>query len=202
MIRQTSPDSGVTDHVRDPRGLITQTTDARGIVTEYTHDAAGRRLTKSFPSAPAENVSYGYDATAGGNKGVGRLTSLTHEGGSIAFTYDARGKVTQEIRTIAGTALTIAYAYDAADRVSEMTYPSGRIVSLARDGMGRITGMTTRKTVADAPVTVASTITWKPLSTLLATLTHGNGLVATRTYTQDYELSRGFWGPGFWGHDT
>lgn len=89
-----------------------------------------------------------------------------------------------------GVAHTVAYAYDAADRVIETTYPSGRIVTLSRDGMGRITAVTSKKSSSDPAETVAAAITWQPLSALLATLTHGNGLVATRSYTQDYELSR------------
>ena len=42
--RRTSPDSGTTDDVRDLRGLVTQMTDGRTIVTNYTYDNAARRL--------------------------------------------------------------------------------------------------------------------------------------------------------------
>src|SRR5919109_4160188 len=57
VIRQTSPDTGITDYVREARGLITQMTDARGIVTQYAYDDAGRRTAKTFPTAPGENVT-------------------------------------------------------------------------------------------------------------------------------------------------
>jgi YD repeat-containing protein len=77
VIQETSPDMGTTVYVRDARGLVTQQTDGRGVVTDMTYDNAGRMLTKSFPAASAENVTYTYDSIAGGNKGVGRLTSAS-----------------------------------------------------------------------------------------------------------------------------
>jgi len=104
-------------------------TDARGIVTAYAYDNAGRMTGKSFPAAANENVAYTYDATTGGNVGKGRMTSMTDESGSTAYVYDARGNVLTETRTIAGQVYTVGYLYDLADRVSQITYPSGRIVA-------------------------------------------------------------------------
>ena len=122
-IRRTSPDTGITDYVYNEQGLITQMTDARGVVTDYTYDALGRMLTKSFPASTGENVTFTYDAVAGGNKGVGQLTGITDESGSTALTWDVRGNVTSDARTIGTQSYTTAYDHDAADRVSEITYP-------------------------------------------------------------------------------
>ena len=102
--RRTSPDSGITDYVYDARGLITQMTDARGLVTAYTYDNAGRMLTKGFPAAAAGNVSYTYDSVLSGNKGKGRMTSMTDESGSTAYVYDPRGNGLTETHVIAGQA--------------------------------------------------------------------------------------------------
>ena len=66
-----SPDAGTTTLLRDARGLVTQSTDGRGIVANMTYDNAGRLLTVSYPSATAENVTYTYDAIAGGQQGQG-----------------------------------------------------------------------------------------------------------------------------------
>ncbi len=49
--RRTSPDSGTTDYVRDERRLVTQMTDGRSVVTNFTYDNAGRILTKAFPAS-------------------------------------------------------------------------------------------------------------------------------------------------------
>ncbi len=189
-IRRSSPDSGVTDYVRDARGLETQMTDGRGIVTSMTYDNAGRNLTKSFPSAPAENITFVYDAIASGNKGKGRLTSTTHQGGSVAMVYDVRGNLVADTRVIGGRTYATSYAYDAADNLTLLTYPSGRQVEYLRDTMGRVTTVRTRKPSTGAWSNVASGIVYQPLSLNVKSFTHGNGLATTNTHTLDYELSR------------
>ena len=87
--------------MRDARGLATQITDGRGIVTTMTYDNAGRMKTKVYPAATAENVTYTYDNVVVPNKGKGRLTRVADQSGSIDFVYDARGNVVKETRTIA-----------------------------------------------------------------------------------------------------
>jgi YD repeat-containing protein len=62
------------------------------------------------------------------NKGKGRLTGITDQTGSTALVYDERGNVTKETRTIATKAHVVSYVYDLADRITQITYPSGRIV--------------------------------------------------------------------------
>jgi YD repeat-containing protein len=61
VIRETSPDAGVTTYVRDLRGLVTQMTDGRGVVSNMSYDNAGRLLTVAYPAAVAENMTYSYD---------------------------------------------------------------------------------------------------------------------------------------------
>lgn len=127
VIRETSPDAGVTATVRDQRGLATQVTDGRGVVVNMAYDTGGRLLSETYPASPTENVSYAYDSVAGGNKGVGRLTGVTDQSGSTALAYDALGRIASETRVIGARSYTTSYAYDAADHVSQITYPSGRI---------------------------------------------------------------------------
>lgn len=189
-IRRSSPDSGVTDYVRDARGLPTQMTDGRGIITNMTYDNAGRTLTRSFPSAPAENITFVYDAIAGGNRGKGRLTSTTHQGGSVAMVYDVRGNLVSDTRVIGARTYATGYAYDAADNLTLLTYPSGRQVEYLRDTMGRVTTVRTRKPATAAWSNIASGIVYQPLSLNVKSFTHGNGLATTNTHTIDYELSR------------
>ena len=69
-IQETSPDRGTTVYVRDAAGNVTRRTDA-------SFDALDRQLALTFPATPALNRGFSYDATAGGNKGVGRLTGRT-----------------------------------------------------------------------------------------------------------------------------
>ena len=188
VLRRTSPDTGITDYVVNALGLTTQMTDARGIVTTYSYDDAGRMLTKTFPASASENVTYTWDGTAGGNKGTGRLTHIADHAGSTAITYDVRGNILSEVRTIASQAHTVAYSYDLADNVDTITYPSGRTVTYTRDATGQITGVTTRKSPTDPVVNLATGITWQPFGPLQG-FTHGNGLTHSKTFDNDYRLN-------------
>ena len=88
------------------------------------------------------------------------------------------------------TARTVTYLYNTADQVTQITYPSGRIVFYTRDTMGRISAVTTKKTSADPLVNIATAITYQPISRLVAGFTYGNALTYANTYTNDYELSQ------------
>jgi len=188
-IQEASPDAGTTVYVRDSRGLPTQMTDGRGIVTNMTYDNGGRLTSISYPSAVVENITYTYDSTTGGNKGLGRLTSLTDQSGSTSWTYDALGRVTSETRVIGTRSYATTYSYNAAGNLMGMVYPSGRIVTFTRNALGQVTSVVTQTNAQAAFETVASGIAWKPMSNLLAGMTHGNGVVTTANYDLDYRLT-------------
>ena len=216
VIRETSPDTGTTDYTYDARGLVTQIKDARNIVMNMTYDAAGRILTRSFPAATAENVSFAYDDATAGNKGKGRLTQITDQAGTSKFVYDVRGNLLSETRTIGTTAYTVSYSYDTADRLLTMTYPSGRIITYGRNADGKVISVTSKATDTATPVTLASNIKWQPMGgtdvfgqgnlgtatqisalpgdaalgqvDLLQSLTYGNGLILWKNFSLDNEL--------------
>jgi RHS repeat-associated protein len=188
VIQRTSPDTGTTVYTYNALGKPTQIVDGRGVVTNLSYDNAGRLLSKQYPANSVENVGYTWDSTAGGNYGVGRLTQITDASGSINWTYDAFGRITQERKITAGIAYTIGYAYDLENNVTQIAYPSGRIVTYSRDALGRITGVTTQQNASSAAVTLASGVTYMPFGPL-SSLTYGNGLTLTKTFTQDYLIS-------------
>ena len=64
-------------HRRQSAGNRTRQTDSRGVVTNFTYDALNRLTTITYPAATAENVTYQYDNTSNGNRGIGRLTGVT-----------------------------------------------------------------------------------------------------------------------------
>ncbi len=157
MKRETSPDSGNTDFVRDLRGLVTQKTDGRGIVTNMAYDNAGRIMTKTFPAASAEDVDYTYDSTASGNKGKGRLTKINDEPGSIDLKYDERGNVIREDRNVGGGANPVTYEFDLADQPYKVKLSVGAHRDLRRDSAGRINKVTTKQNSARRSVSRCST---------------------------------------------
>ena len=185
LIQEASADAGTTVNLYDAAGNLTQSTDARGVVVQYAYDALNRLTAITYPASPAENVTYTYDT---GTNGIGRLASISDASGSITFAYDDRGNVTAETRVIDGQSYATAYSFDLADKLTAMTYPSGRIVSYSRDALGRITQVTTQAD-ATAPVeTVASSMAYLPFGSANG-WTFGNGVVASHTYDQDYRLT-------------
>lgn len=188
IIQRTSPDSGTTVFVYNALGKPTQISDGRSIVTNLTYDNAGRLLTKQYPAATAENIAYTWDSTTSGNNGVGRITKIEDASGSVEWFYNALGQVTQEKKTTSLAVYTVEYTYDLDGKVTQITYPSGRLVNISRDSAGRISGITTKKGSGSLSVTLASSVVYLPLGPLTA-LTYGNGLTLSKTYTQDYLIS-------------
>jgi RHS repeat-associated protein len=187
LIQQSSPDTSVMVYMVDAADNRVQVTDAAGHVAQMTYDALNRLTSKTFPNDPAENITYRYDEPAAGF-GIGRLTSVTDEVGTTSYVYDARGNVVQEMRVDYGMTDVTVYAYDLADHVVQMTYPSGRIVTYTRDAMGRIADVATAANSAAVPVAVVSSATYEPFGPL-ASLSYGNNLNLSMQYDQDYQPS-------------
>ncbi len=184
ILQETSPDRGTTTYLYDARGLRTQRTDARGIVTNYSYDAAGRLTGKTFPASTTENVTYSWDSTAGGNKGKGRLTGMTDRTGTTAWTYDAKGRVTQEVRVIAGYSHTTSYIWNPDNQLTRLTYPSGRVVDYTYDAAGRVSAVTTRMNASAPIVGVAWWAEHMPFGAL-----RGAGLGNDLTWWRTFDLA-------------
>jgi RHS repeat-associated protein len=120
--------------------------------------------------------------------GIGRLTTVLGQNGNVVRTYDTLGQVSKETKVLDGVAYAVGYAYDRGGNVTQMTYPSGRIVSHSRDSMGRVAAVTTQANAASPVVTLASAATYYPFGPL-AGLTYGNGLVLSRAHTRDYRMN-------------
>ena len=187
VIQRASPDSGTTVYSYNALGKPVQITDARGIVTNLSYDNAGRLLTKQYPAATSENITFTWDSTSGGNKGKGRVTRIQDAAGTVEWTYNSLGQKVQEKKTTGAAIYTIGYGYDLDGNITRITYPSGRVVNYARDAIGRISGVTS--TTGAGTVTLADGVTWMP-SGSLQSLSYGNGLTQVRTYTQDYQIAQ------------
>jgi RHS repeat-associated protein len=183
VIQEVSPDRGTIVYVRDAAGNVTSETDARGVVTSYSYDALNRVTTQTYPADSSNNITYTYDATGGGNKGIGHLTGYSDESGSTALTYDERGNVTVKARTIGSQTYTTTYSYDLADKLTQAVYPSGRIVTYTYDAVGQMSAVGTTSGGTATPL--ASSVTYYPFGPLKH-IAYGNGLTGTFTYDTDY----------------
>ena len=180
LIQVASLDTGVTVYRYDAAGNRTQKVDAAGATTNATYDALNRVLTRTYPGDKAENVSFSYDQPGHGF-GIGRLTGMTDQLGSLSRSYDERGNLLAETRGARGRTATTAYAYDAASRPAAITYPSGTTVTYSRDAAGQVAGVATQAGV------VASGVTHLPFGPVNGFI-FGNGIADTRTFDLDYRM--------------
>ena len=126
------PDMGTWTYAYDVAGNLVRQTDARSQTICFFYDGLNRltgktyQMTTACPTSqpPTTAVSYTYDSTADGNKGVGRRTGMIDQSGNTSWVYDARGRVMKETRTIAGVSYVTDTGYDSADRATTLTYPA------------------------------------------------------------------------------
>lgn len=187
-IQQTSPDSGATVWYYDPDANVTGRVQAGINFSSATYDALDRPLTATYPSDSSLNVAYTYDQTGTHGSGIGHLTSLTDAVGSLDLTWNQRGQLTSNARTIASTAYTTGYTYESAGRLASITYPgSSWAVNYARDAAGQVSGITATQP-SHSPVNVATSIAHLPYGPVSG-FTYGNGVTDTRTYDLDYRAT-------------
>ena len=145
-----SPDTGNTNQTFDAAGNLLTRTDARGVVSTHTYDALGRpvRLEQTGPGVDAQVFNFNYDEIVGASAhGIGRLTSISGPATYARYTYDALGRVAQQLqRTEAVVSMgsgpvqlvvnqhTTAYGYDAGGNIASIILPSGRLITYARSG--------------------------------------------------------------------
>jgi RHS repeat-associated protein len=186
IIQRISPDTGKTIYTYDLAGNLIQRVDATGAVANYTYDALDRVLTTTYPADSTENVTYSYDQSGHGF-GIGRLTSVTDAVGTLSRSHDERGNVLTEIRVHGAATLVISTNYDKASRAASITYPSGWIVTYARDAMGRTTATTAQAPGGGMPQPILSSITYAPFGPISG-LSYGNDVAEARSFDLDYRM--------------
>ena len=188
VTQEVSPDRGTRTYWYDTAGRLTKWVDGDSEETDFSYDTSNRLVSKTFPEASQENVTYTYDSTASSNKGNGRLTSVTEQSGSTSFIYDAFGRVTTDTKNIQGLVYNVSYGYDLDDNVTQLTLPSGRVITYQRNNEGAVTSVSTKPSASGTTSNVATSVTYQPFGPLTS-LTYGNGLTLTRTYNTNYWLT-------------
>ena len=131
LLSENSPATGLTTYEYDSAGNQVSMTDARGVVVNYTYDALNRLVHVDYVGTDDEDVSYEYDDANVPNS-VGRLTKVVDESGTRTYRYDARGNTTEEAVVDIATH-SVRYGYDAAKRISSITYPGDLLVRYLRN---------------------------------------------------------------------
>jgi len=184
VIQEVSPDRGTSTYYYNEAGERIASIDGRGQRIDYTRDILGRVTSKTPQGHSSETVTYSYD-TPGitGSYGAGRLSSMTDASGTTSFAYDHRGNLITKRQTIGGSSADLAYSYDLADRITQIAYPSGRLVAYDRDSKGRVTTVRTKASASDPSwTTLASSMSYEAWGSITAA-TFGNGLSLSETWT-------------------
>jgi RHS repeat-associated protein len=130
-----------------------QTSSSVTTTTTYCYDALGRITGKGYSSQScpmsSATVSYTYDQGGAGADAVGRLSYMSDPSGSETYTYDTThrmGWLAQLQKVVGSTNYTTSYAYDASGDVTQITYPSGRVVQRSYSVVGQLCAVATSTT--------------------------------------------------------
>jgi RHS repeat-associated protein len=187
-----SPDTGSSSDTFDAAGNRLTHTDAKGVVSTRTYDAINRVLTVSYADTTL-NVTYQYDVLSSltgcpsiGSYTKGRLSRVVENAVTTTYCYDDRGNVVQKIQVQGSSTDTTSYGYTSANRLSQITYPSGSVVQYGRNTLGQITSVTATPSGGTGQ-TVASNVTYLPFGPVVG-YTLGNGQAVSRNYDANYRL--------------
>ena len=138
----SEPNIGSFTYAYDPNGNLTTQSGPTGVF-HFTYDADNEILSKAAPHAKTVKYTYGNAAA----NGVGKVTHIVDDAGTLDAAYDPRGRVISKTRTINGACYTTQYTFDSLDRTTSVTYPDGFVanysfgaaglVSSIADGQGR-----------------------------------------------------------------
>ncbi len=170
MIRMNDPDRGQTTFTYDDASNLRETIDAKSQKIIYTYDGVNRIKTEDYqdggPRVP--DVEYFYDAplsgldlgdgtTGAGSNTKGQIAFVRDLSGETHFSYDARARIQWEVKRVPDrlhgqlVSYRTRFAYDSADRLSDLTYPDGDEVTHSyntRNLLARIHGSSLGEVIA------------------------------------------------------
>ncbi|MFJ7416102.1 SpvB/TcaC N-terminal domain-containing protein [Streptomyces sp. NPDC098077] len=189
-----SPDAGRSetryDLVGNVTSKITANLRAADQAVEYDYEYSRLKAIR-YPTFPENNVSYEYGAPDAPDNAASRVTEVHDAAGTVKRTYGALGEVTEETRTItavrdAPRTYTTAWRYDAFNRVLQMTYPDGEVLTYDYDSGGQVSRATASKNGTD--YTYLDRLDYDKFGQKILQQT-GNGVRTTYTYdTEDRRL--------------
>jgi RHS repeat-associated protein len=152
-ISRVLPGGQIETYAYDAAGNMTSKTDFNGKTTTYAYDSANRLIAK-IPDASFNDpgVAFTYSVTGmrltmSDASGVtaysyddrGRLTEKAGPVGTLRYGYDAHGNLTN-ICSIASGGVSLAYAYDALNRLQSVTDARTGTTAYEYDAVGNLAG--------------------------------------------------------------
>lgn len=145
-VSMDDPDMGHWEYKYDAVGNLVWQRDAKGQELTFSYDALNRLVNKTDGS-PILNVAYTYDQEFPAppqNYGIGRL--LRSEYGvndQTGFLYDLLGREIRSTKEIDSKKYDVLREYDAASRLTKLTYPDSGNVIYTYNVAGQIDGVGT-----------------------------------------------------------
>jgi RHS repeat-associated protein len=171
---------------------VLERTDARGVVTSYSYDGLNRLTQVNYnvgstgvPATPT--ATYQYDAGGASALALGKLTSMADGVGTETYTYDNMGRKTKCVRVItsSGVSYTTSYTYNEMNEVTQITYPSGRVVQQSYDSFARLCEVAPSTTGCGTAASPYATAYAYNVANQPTGFSYGNGVTAAATYSPD-----------------
>lgn len=144
ITKVVDPDRKNLTYTYDAASNLLQRKDEEGRVVSFTYDALNRVKTIQEEGKPETKIEHFYDTPHPGLAGEnlkGKPVAILYPGGQDHFSYNENGQMTVHQRHLLGTKFTFTYTYDDINRMLTKTYPDGRKISAAYDGISRLTSL-------------------------------------------------------------
>ncbi|MFD9326656.1 LamG-like jellyroll fold domain-containing protein [Streptomyces sp. NPDC060065] len=152
VLTQTTPAGAKTSYRYYANGDLAEVTSPSGLVTTYTYDGLGRKISEkqvsdTFPSGVTTAYAYDQASHVVTETGAGvknEITGTTHTA-KITRGYDEDGNLLSETTTDTtggDTARSTAYHYDGHGLNDSVTDPEQHTTLLEHDEFGQVSGMT------------------------------------------------------------
>ncbi len=192
LTKVTLPDGSFLDYTYDNAHRMTQIADNLGHKIVYTLDLMGNRTQEQVfdpGNALAQTRSRVYNSLSRLVQEIGAASQTT------AYTYDNQGNVTQIDGPLAGTGDVTVNAYDALNRLVQITDPLSGVVAYGYNGVDQLASVTDPRSLVTSysydglnnlnqqvsPDTGTTANTYDAAGNLL-TSTDAKGQVTTYTY--------------------
>jgi RHS repeat-associated protein len=134
LTKTIHPDSTCEEYGYDNVGNITTVTDCNANNTTFTYDSIYRLTNIQYQDQ--STVSFLYDLNSNKTK---MEDNAPDTGDYVGYTYDNWNRLMTETRHISQDMYTVSYGYDAASRLTILTYPDDMQVGYSYDNLNRMT---------------------------------------------------------------
>ncbi len=206
LVKVTDAEGNITTSTYDMGGRVTQVIHPASGTTSYTYDNLGNITSKrtsnmtdgdsinyiyhftrlssvEYPNNPDNNILLQY-GSSNENNSKGRVLIKTDGSGATEYRYDKLGNIVYERRSVVVPnngiyTFVTQYSYDSFNRLRNITYPDGEIVTYNYDAGGNVCSVTHNKEADESDY--VDTILYDKFNNRTY-MKYGNGIISTYSY--------------------